>query len=231
MVDSIGFGGVNKAGALALVAALGLLAGGPSAARADLMRYQFSGQAFLNGSSTPTPFSGSVAYDPTEATSMTSTSPGFKSTAFGNYWNVPGTQADSSGLTLNVGGKDVISETGGLGVAVNQPTGTGQTLTGLSLTSTLGQPLQATLAFSNPSKAVLSTLNPPSSINMSDFNGVSLQVYQNNTSGGVSNQSLLYSGQITSFAAVPAPEPSTVALLGLGAVGYYLRSRAKRRGA
>ncbi len=229
MVDSIGSRRVCKAGAPALVATLALLAGGSSAARADLMRYQFSGMTTPNGSPTPTPFSGTVAYDPTEATSKSSNSPGYKSTAFGNFWNVPGTPADSSGLTLNVGGTNVISETGGLGVAVYQPTGLPQPLTGLSFTSTLGQPLQATISFSNPSKAVFSTLEPPSAINTSDFNGATLLVYQNTNNGGAPGQSLLYSGQITGFSPVPStPEPSTAALLGVGGLGLYLRARSRR---
>ena len=95
-----------------------------------MIRYDFGGViASADPSTGVTPgtrFSGSFTFDPTDPTSPLITIEGSNQYLFGRSENVPNSVADGSGLTLQVGGKTVLADPGGVQVSVNELESPGQ---------------------------------------------------------------------------------------------------------
>ena len=223
---------------IAAIAAAGLA--WASAADASPITYAFSGAITSADASTGvaagTPFSGTFTYDPTEKAVGGLGFEGFSQSDFGQAMSAPGSKPDSSGLTVNVGGAPVFSLQGGIEVAVSAAAFPFQdgystsahsqvTFSNSNINNATGSTL-ASVSFVNQTTDVLGGLAPPTSLSLADFPGASLSVVGDN---GSPDAKILYSGTITSLSAVPVPEPSALAAIGLGgAAGWVVRALRRR---
>jgi hypothetical protein len=228
---------------------LGLLAtliGIPSgAASAALIQFDYGGvitSADLSTGVAPgTHFSGTFAYDPTTTRFFEMMIEGLNQYTYGHMPGDPSSIADGSGLTLQIGGRTVLANPGGVQVAVSEIEYPGQwgyanasgdpaspfTTVGISNANVDGGPLRVALDLKNPTRSVFGSLDPPTTLNLADFPQATLDVTEL-TNPGVKS---LYTGTIDSLVEIPAPEPAWATLLCLGAIGWFARSsRRQRRG-
>jgi len=152
---------------------------------AALMRYEYGGTITSAASSTGvtpgTRFTGTFTYDPAGSPSAMMIE-GQTDSSYGLLALRPGAMADGSGITLQIGGKSVVPDPGGVSVTVTEQQYAGQwgyrnadgTGAGPSTTVTIGNgwakdgPFLG-LELSNPTRALFQSLAPPSSLNLADF--------------------------------------------------------------
>ena len=94
-----------------------------------------------------------------------------------------------------------------------------------------GSNLAASVVFNKNNKALYSTLAPPPNILLPNFDSATLYVYGY---GGATGNAAVITGKITSLTQavldpLPAPEPSTTALLLVGGAAVVWRSRKRLR--
>ena len=219
-----------RAFAWALVLAL---APDAAPARAELMRFAFGGAITSadpsSGVAPGTRFSGTFAYDPDSGSSGMHFE-GFHQYDFGKSVDWPWSAPDSSGMTLDLGGKSVYAFQGGLGLLmtgdepfIGYPRGTG-THVSIGNGSVGDSPIRVALDLANPDRAVYPSLAPPSSLDLADFSSATLTVNLGGPGSAGYRGSL---DTITRILPSPAPEPSTAALL-VAATGWL--AIAGRRG-
>ncbi len=214
---------------LALGLVLALAPFWPSAAaKADLMRYEYSGVITSASPNAPSPvgtrFTGTFAYDPSEAPSNSQFVPPGQTSHFGLVFGTG--KADSDELTVAVGGRSVYEQRGGLEVASFAGIGQGAGNVNLGISSGNFGDLPITnvaLQFVGGDRGSYPLGTPPSSVKLGDFASAKVFVNSQNMSGFFS-----YQGTIDSLTAVPTPEPSTACLL--VAAGSALAWRRRRRG-
>ncbi len=202
--------------------------------RADLIKYDYSGTitsaAPSSGIEVGTRFLGTFAYDPGKPFGAFGFE-GYHDYGFGTAglgfggFGVP----DSSGLTLAIKGQPTISGQGGLALVmsgdepfIGYPRGTGTTVTIQSPPLMGPSGLAVTLVLSNPVRDIYPSLAPPTTFDLADFRSATLEVQAINAG----RSTVLYSGTIDTLT---TPEPSTLIVLVLGAVGWCVRGRARRR--
>ena len=188
-----------------------------------------------------TRFSGTFAYDPAARPSGGIMIEGLDQYIYGHSANVPGSIADGSGLTLQIGGRTILANPGGVQVAVSEIEYPGQwgyanasgdpaspfTSVGISNENVDGGPLRVALELRNPTRSVFGSLAPPTALNLADFPQAQLNVTEL-TNPGVKT---LYTGTVDSLVEIPAPEPPWATVLCLTAIGWFARSaRRQRRG-
>ncbi len=219
-------------------AACGLVAATATGASANLIRFDYGGVIASADPSTGiepgTRFSGSFAYDPAGAVAGIGFE-GLHSYDFGRSdgWHRP--TPDSSGLTLDIGGKSVYAYHGGLGLIVTgdetfYAPGRGTSISihnadigGLS-------PLGISIDLSNPHANLDPSLAPPTSLNLGDFPSATLSVYW--TAPGGPQQNLMYRGTIDTLTLTPTistPEPTSLTLLAMAVAGWLARQGLRRR--
>ena len=103
---------------VAVLMTFALAAIGGQAAKADLLKYNFSG-TLTDGGTPGSSFSGTFAYDP-NATVAGPTSPGTTQNLSGDTMLSPQSVANGSGLTVSVGGTPIYSNTSGMNMIVSQ---------------------------------------------------------------------------------------------------------------
>jgi hypothetical protein len=213
------------------------------AGQAALMRYEYDGTITsadpTTGIAPGTRFSGTFTYDPAAEVPGESVEGsmqynfGRSQYNFGPSGNfAPAPATDGSGITLQVGGKSVLSNPGGVRVGVMEmeypgqygyrnADGPGGPLTSVSIgnAGTDGGPLSLWLNLSNPSRSVFGSLAPPSSLNLADFPMAQLSVTE-----GFGPRKTLYVGTIDTLTQVPVPEPAWATFLCLAAVVWLARS-------
>ncbi len=227
-----------------VAAVVAFLASVATESRADRIEYRFSGKlndadpstpAATDGHAAGTPFTGSFAYDPNETPTVSSTIQGSSNYMFGQAG--PNTSPDSSGLSIQVGGQTVYSLTGGLGLTVDMtptpgviPTPGPYPLptnphTHVGFSSGLGgASMVAGIDLWNDNAAVLGSLAPPSSLNLSDFTAAMNIV----ADPGTAQSRILYQGTIDVLVEVTTPEPSTLLVIGLAGAGFLARRKFAR---
>jgi hypothetical protein len=231
-----------------LVLNLGLMTAlivmGNVAADAAPIRYEYGGVITSADPSTGvapgTRFSGTIAYDPLEKPPAIMIE-GSNQYLYGLSASFPGAIADGSGLTLQIGGRTVLADPGGVQVAVAEIEYPGQygyrdagdvpvapyTSVGISNAGIRYDPLQVAVDLRNPDRAVFGSLAPPQALNLADFPQATLDVTEL-TKPGVKT---LYTGTVDSLVGIPAPEPAWVTLVCLTTIGWFARSlRRPRRG-
>ncbi len=204
-----------------------------AAGQAALMRYEYGGTITSADPSTGitpgTRFTGTFTYDPA-GKPFAMMIEGQTDYTFG-LLSWPGSQADGSGITLQIGGKSVLSDQGGLSMTVTESeypnqfsylNGVGPA-TALTISNpwTDSRSILVGLDLSNPSRSVFHSLDPPTSIDLSDFPVAQLSGIS--TPGGET----LFSGTIDTLMEIPVPEPAWTTLLCLTAIGWIARSRRR----
>lgn len=220
---------------LALLAATALVGLSAGSARADLMKYTYSGTVSGVGSTTGSAmgqaFTGTFSYDPSTQGTGPSTD-GTSQHIYGQPGISPTTVANGPGLDVSVGGQSIYNSSA-VNLIVTQFDHAGQygyapgPLTHIAATNLNindGASVLVVLDLASPNKSVLPSLAAPAMIHFADFSSATLSVY--NFAGGVQS-SLLYRGNISSLAQT-APEPSTVILLGVAAAGWIARKKFRR---
>jgi len=211
-----------------------------AAGQAALMRYEYGGTITSADPSTGitpgTRFSGTFTYDP-DAKAPWLGYEGHTQYSFGLSPSYPGSQADGSGITLQVGGKTVLSDQAGMSMSVTEQEYAGQwgygsasgTGAGPSTAIVIGNLATNNggdflgLTLSNPSRYVDHSLAPPTSFNLSDFPVAQLSVDSPRLGGPTS----VYNGTIDTLMEIPVPEPAWTTLLCLTAIGWIARSRRR----
>jgi hypothetical protein len=209
-----------------------------SKADASPITYAFSGTITSadasTGVSAGTPFSGTFTYDPTEKISGGLGFEGYSQIDYGQSMSYPGSKPDGSGLTVNVGNSQVFNLQGGIEVAISEAAYPYQdgystsahsqvTFSNSNINNVTGSTL-ASVSFVNQAADVLGSLGAPTSLNLADFPGASLSVVGDS---GSPDATILYAGTITSLSAVPVPEPSALAVIGLGGAAWVARTRRR----
>lgn len=233
-----------------LMAAIVLISG--STVQAAPIRYTYSGVITtadpLTGVTPGTPFTGSFFYDPAERPAFAQTIDGSSNVVYGHSTLGLGTPSANDGINLTVGGQQVYSVKSGVDVAVTQQQYTGQygltdasgnlktPSTGVTVSNNYvdRDPTGVSVNLTNPSAAVLGSLNTPSVLNLYQFPSAMLTVSGIVT--GNSKTHTLYAGTINSLTAVSAipaaeeivPEPAVTSFLCLAATGWLIRSRYRR---
>jgi hypothetical protein len=215
------------------------------AAHGEPIRYEYGGVITSADPSTGvapgTRFSGRFTYDPAARPSDGIMIEGSNQYISGHSVNDPGSIADGSELTLQIGGRTVLANPGGVQVAVAEIEYPGQwgyrnasgdpanpyTRVSISNENVDGGPLQVAVGLMNPTRSVFGSLAPPTSLNLADFPQAQLNVTEL-TNPGVKT---LYTGTVDSLVEIPAPEPAWATVLCLTAIGWFARSlRHQRRG-
>jgi len=204
-----------------------------AAGQAALMRYEYGGTITSADPSTGitpgTRFSGTFTYNPADNADamMIEGQTGY---SFGlSTW--PGSQADGSGITLQIGGKSVLSDPGGVSITVTENeypnqfsylNGVGPA-TALTISNpwTDSRSILVGLDLSNPSRSVFHSLDPPTSLDLSDFPVAQLSGISTRLGTGGET---LFSGTIDTLTQAPVPEPAWATVLCLAAVGWIARS-------
>jgi hypothetical protein len=205
---------------------------------AALMRYEYGGTITSADPSTGiTPgsrFSGTFTYDPAGSPPALSNLDNSTQYFFGLSPYLPGSQADGSGITLQIGGKPVLPDPGGVYVNVTQQDayrnadGTWSapsTTVTIGNNNTNGSPLLG-LELANPTRWVFQSLAPPSSLNFADFPVAQISAFS--SAPGTAGQTL-FAGTIDTLQEVPVPEPAWAMLLCLTAAGWLARSARRIR--
>lgn len=212
-----------------------------AAALGEPIRYEYGG-VITSADDAPyvmagTRFEGSLTYDPA-VSPLTMWTEGMKQYAYGHSNSFPGTGPDGSGLDLRVPGQTLLGDPGGLNLAVYESGYPGQ----FAFHDTQGNPLSFTrvnisngdvdqgsilvqLSLENPDRAVLGSLNPPTTLDLADFPKARLSVFKS------SEPSVkLYEGTIDHLEAVPVPESTTLATFGVAIASWAVRLRRRRDG-
>jgi hypothetical protein len=185
-----------------------------------------------------TRFSGSFGYDPAKSPLPAVLIEGSSQWFFGHSSNFPRSIADGSGLTLQIGGRTVLANPGGVQVAVAEVAYPGQygyldaggkpmhphTIVTISNENVDGGSLQVAVGLTNSTRAVFGSLAPPASLKLSDFSQAKLNVTELTNPGSKS----LYTGNIDTLQEIPVPEPAVATLLCLAAVGWFAGQHDRR---
>ena len=193
--------------------ALSLLSTVATSATAAPIQYEYSGVITTADPSTGvapgTRFTGTFAYDPGKDENWLGYE-GYQQYHYGKTPGNPGSVADGSGLTLQIGGRTILADQGGLLVGVAESEYPGQwgyrdangnpagPYTQVSISSdgyTVG------LNLSNPSRSVFGSLAPPPWLSLADFPQAQLNVTEWTDPG----RKTLYTGTIDTLTAVPEP--------------------------
>ena len=179
-----------------------------------------------------TRFSGTFTYDPNAKAFVLSDLAGMNQYSFGRTLANDQSASDGTGLTLQVGGKTVLANQGGVTVGVTNAEYGGVNGPGsISLLSRIGvsngelghNSIEASLELQNTTRLLLASLAPPTSINLADFPSATLLVMGN---AATPQESTLYTGTIDTLTMVP--EPASTMLLCLSAAVCLARSRRRR---
>lgn len=187
------------------------------------IRYQFGGVVVHADSSTwVTPgsrYSGTLTYDPDLATKTASVD-----------WNQGFDLGPLSGMTVDINGRRVYSVQGGLQLGVAQyPQDHGGS--GLPPSTHLSfrvaddlEGVAPFLVLRNLDRWVLPGLIPPTALSLTDFPDGGFVLSRN--PGGLT----LYQGTLDTLTAIPVPEPTTAALILIGAAGWRVVRRRRDPG-
>ncbi len=233
---------LSRLGRLALH--LGILAAASAifdlAVQASPIQYQYGGvitQADPSTGIVPgTRFSGTFSYDPTGTLSGGIGFEGFSQATYGHSVNYPGSVADGSGLTLQIGGQTILANPGGVSVGLSEIDYPGQwgyrdangnpvspyTTVTISNLNVDGGPLQVALGLTNPARALGNSFYP---LTLAEFPDAQLGVTLLTNPGSET----LYTGTIDSLVEMAVPEPFCATVLCLIAIGWFTRSRSCRR--
>lgn len=140
--------------------------------------------------------------------------------------------ADGSGLTLQVAGKTVLPNAGGVVVTISEAQFPGQwgwptssPFTSIRISNTDASnagPVAVNLDFVNQSQAIFNSVAPPPYLSLADFNYTQLTVVDLPESSPYA----LSTGFIDSLTEVP--EPTAASLFGVAAAGWLVRWRRQR---
>ena len=202
------------------------------------VKYQFGGviseASASAGVAAGTPFSGTFSYDPAKLTGGYVIE-GFSQASYGLSRDWPGSVADGAGLTLQIGGKTILANPGGLAIATSEIDYPGQfgyrdaagnpasphTSVVISNSNVDDGPLQVALTLNNPARGLSDSLYP---LNLAEFPDAQLSVTSSTDPGAA----MLYAGTIDSLVQIPVPEPACASLLCFVAVGWFARRRRHR---
>ena len=158
-------------------------------------------------------FSGTFSYDPTGTPSGGIGFEGFSQATYGHSLNYPGSVADGSGLTLQIGGQTILANPGGVSVALSEIDYTGQygyrdasglqnpyTSVTISNENVDGGPLEVALGLTNPTLSLSNSFYP---LTLAEFPDAQLGVTLFTNPGSET----LYTGTIDSLVEVAVPEP------------------------
>lgn len=202
-----------------------------SPTHAELIRYEFAGTVTTAGDGTAfrpgDRFTGTFAFDPANALGGVTTE-SFENYFFGRSVNIPGSTKDGSGLGLIVGSQTILSDTGGVQIAVEGRPNTVQAGYSISISNNGidGSAIQASLQLDNPSKYATS-LAIPSVLSLSDFSSAVVNVTEHTQQG----TKTLFGGTIDELAPTSVPEPTACAAFAFAViVGLYHRHAKLRIG-
>ncbi len=222
---------------------------GASAARAELMRYQYSGvvtdvhdlygslataltttgstATFDRGVTVGQRITGTFAYDPAEQPNNTNPPPGEVSTNYGQIFGVGKPNSDE--LNVMIDGRTYLHQTNGLSVSA-QP---GSSAVGMVPTTDVLISNQyvsdsfnngVSLSFQGGSQALYPPFGPPATLNLADFSRAELSAH-----GGWGDNS--FQATIDSLTLINStPEPATWLILGSAALAYLARRRSGHTG-
>jgi hypothetical protein len=159
---------------------------------------------------------------------------GFSQAAFGLSANWPGSVADGSGLTLQIGGQTILANPGGLAIATYEIDYPGQygytdasgnpkspyTTVVISNSYVGDNPLQVALNLTNPTRGLGDSIYP---LNLAEFPSAQLSVTIPNSSG----TETLYTGTIDSLFELSVPEPAGATVLCLVATAWFGRTHRR----
>ena len=209
-------------------------------AHAPPIQYQYGGvitQADPSTGIVPgTRFSGTFSYDPTGTLSGGIGFEGFSQATYGHSLNYPGSVADGSGLTLQIGGQTILANPGGVSVGLSEIDYPGQwgyrdangpanpyTTVTISNENVDGGSLEVALGLTNPTRSLGNSFYP---LTLAEFPDAQLGVTLLTNPGSET----LYTGTIDSLVEMAVPEPAFTTLLCLVAIGWFTtRSRACRK--
>jgi hypothetical protein len=233
---------VVSRGLFASVASMAtLIAISDVAAHATPIQYGYAGVSTSadpsTGAVTGTPFSGTFSYDPAKLSNWITIEGSFQA-IYGRSASFPDSVADGSNLTLQVGGKPILINPGGVQISLSQIQYPGEfgyrdangnpanpyTKLNISNGNIDGGPIQVSLELTNLTRSLFGSLATPSAITLSDFTDAQLNVTELTNPGSKS----LYTGTINSLVEMPVPEPTLMSMLGLVAVGWFARSRRRQ---
>ncbi|WP_435019353.1 PEP-CTERM sorting domain-containing protein [Tundrisphaera sp. TA3] len=179
-------------------------------------------------------FSGTFRYDP-EARVVSSQIANAQLFEFGNAAGAPGLSPDTSALSLKVGDLNVKQQEGKLRLGVVREYRPSDGTAGSRVILSSEYPdwvnaessIEVSLILSNPDRWVLGTpyaLPIPEELTLAALPASRLVVTKSPNGFPLS----LYEGTIDTLTIVQTPEPSAIALLGLGVAGWLVRSRRRR---
>lgn len=199
-----------------------------SPTNAELIRYEFAGTITTAGDGSAFQpgdrFRGTFAFDPANALGGVTTE-SFENYFFGRSVNIPGSTKDGSGLGLVVGSQTILSDTGGLQIAVEGLPNTVQPGYSISISNNGidGSAIQASLQLDNPSKHATS-LAIPSLLSLSDFSSAVVNVTEHTQQG----TKTLFWGTIDELAPTSVPEPTACAAFAFAVLVGLCRRRTKQ---
>lgn len=226
-------------GSAALAALIALTHG--AAALGEPIQYEYGGVITVadpsTGASPGTRFEGSFTYDPAVMPAYIAIE-GSNQYVYGGFGSPLGSQSGGYGIDLRVGGQTVLGNPGGVQVAVFESEYPGQygyrdaqgnptgpfTQISISNGGVDRGPNFVGLTLINPGRSVFGSLDPPRALDLADFPSAKLLVVGDAASP--SNHTL-YEGTIDHLAAVPTPEPTTLAFFGVVVGGWALRLRRR----
>ena len=220
-----------------------LVVGAASASRGALIEYQYGGVITAADPSTGvapgTRFTGTFAYDPSHTVPLFSIE-GTTQYISGQSANFPGSTADGSGLSLQVGGQSVYTHVGGVQLSVSDIATPGQfgytdqngnpvsphTTVNISNENVDNGSIQTSLNLNNPSQSLSPLLAIPQLLSLGDFPNSTLTVTELTNPGSTT----LYQGTIDTLMTVPSPvpEPALAPVIGLLAAAWLARRRSRR---
>lgn len=222
-----------------------------TASHAAPIRYEYGGVITSADPSTDvatgTRFSGMFTYDPEHKPSGTSADDGFRAYYYGLSHVGVGSVPDGSGMTLQIGGRTVLANPGGVQVLVSEREYPGQAAydsevpgqhvfgdahgppagpyTRYSVsTENLGDPPLVYLEMTNSTRSVFGSLAPPTALNLADFTQARLDVHELHYPGSKT----LYTGTIDTLTVVPEPAYTTLLCAAAGWLALARRRRAGR---
>ena len=199
------------------------------------IQYEFAGFVTEADSSTGiapgTRFSGTFAYDPAKISGGISIE-GLNQANFGQAANWPGSVADGSGLSLQIGGQTILANPGGVSIATSFVDYPGQfgyrdatgnpenpyTTVVISNSGVDTNPLQVALILNNPTVGFRDSTFP---LNLTQFPNAQLNVTLLTNPGSKT----LYTGTIDSLVELSVPEPTLGTALCLVAIVWFLKKQ------
>src|SRR3954463_8251486 len=173
---------------------LSLLALFATSAAAVPIQYEYSGVISTADPSTGvapgTRFTGTLAYDPGKDVVWLGYE-GHQQYYYGKIAGNPGSVADGSGLTLQIGGRTILADQGGVLVGVSESEYPGQwgyrdangNPAGPYTQLSISDGDTVSLNLSNPSRSVFGSLAPPSWLSLADFPQAQLNVTESTDPG------------------------------------------------